>query len=77
MPADEKWLFFVDTNVFLDFYRLPGDPAKRQLEGLLRHKGSLIVTEQLHMEYLKNRQKVIIESLKKSLSSSERRLELP
>ncbi|MDL2340944.1 MAG: PIN domain-containing protein [Pseudomonadota bacterium] len=67
MANEEKWLFLVDTNVFLDFYRYPGEPAKRQLDGLLKHKQSLIVTEQLHMEYLKNRQKVIAENLKKSL----------
>lgn len=66
--ADEKWLFFVDTNVFLDFYRYPGAPAKRQLEGLLKHKSSLIVTEQLHMEYMKNRQRVIADNLKKSIA---------
>lgn len=76
MATDEKWLFFVDTNVFLDFYRYPGEPAKRQLNGLLRHKDSLIVTEQLHMEYLKNRQKVIADNLKKGLSS-ERLSSLP
>ena len=69
MANEEKWLFFVDTNVFLDFYRYPGESAKRQLDGLLKHKDSLIVTEQLHMEYLKNRQRVIVDNLKKSLGS--------
>lgn len=64
MPAEAPWLIFVDTNVFLDFYRIPGERAKRQLEGLLRHRESLIVSEQVHMEYLKSRQKVISDGLK-------------
>ena len=64
MPAEAPWLIFVDTNVFLDFYRIPGERARRQLDGLLKHRESLIVTEQVEMEYLKNRQKVITEGLK-------------
>lgn len=62
--AEAPWLIFVDTNIFLDFYRIPGERAKRQLEGLLRHRQSIIVTEQVHMEYLKNRQKVITDGLR-------------
>lgn len=45
--------------MFFDFYRIPGESAKRQLEGLLKHKDSLIVTELVHMDYLKTRQNVI------------------
>jgi hypothetical protein len=60
----EKWLVFVDTNILLDFYRLPGESAARQLKLLERHKDSLILTDQLKMEFLKNRQKVIIDGLR-------------
>lgn len=60
----ESWLIFVDTNVFLDFYRLPGESAKRQLAGLEDHKDRLIISEQIQMEFLKNRQKVIIKALR-------------
>lgn len=63
-PQKDKWLVFVDTNILLDFYRLPGESAVRQLKLLERHKNSLILTDQLKMEFLKNRQKVIAESLK-------------
>lgn len=57
-------LIFVDTNILLDFYRLSGDSAERQLKALERHKDSLILTEQLRMEFLKNRQKVIFDTIK-------------
>jgi hypothetical protein len=58
-----KWLVFVDTNVLLDFYRLGGESAKRTLATLERHKASLITTDQIWMEFLKNRQKVILQTL--------------
>src|SRR5262249_19697991 len=58
-----KVLLFVDANVFLDFYRFPGKSAKRTLEAVNRHKKSLITTEQIWMEFLKNRQNVINNSL--------------
>jgi predicted nucleic acid-binding protein len=70
VPAEAPWLIFVDTNVFLDFYRIPGERARRQLDGLLRHRQSIIVTEQVHMEYLKNRQKVIADGLRNIKRSS-------
>jgi hypothetical protein len=58
------WLVFVDTNILLDLYRQGGESAERQLTALERHKESLIVGEQVRMEYLKNRQKVIVEGQK-------------
>lgn len=60
----ENWLIFVDTNIFLDFYRLGGEAADRQLKALERHKKALIICEQVWMEFLKNRQKVISDSIK-------------
>lgn len=59
-----NWLIFVDTNIFLDFYRLGGDSAKRTLAQLERHSSSLILTDQVWMEFLKNRQKVILQTMK-------------
>ena len=61
---DNGWLVFIDTNVFLDFYRLPGESAKRTLASLEKHKDSLILTDQVWMEFLKNRQKVILQGIK-------------
>ena len=58
----ENWLIFVDTNIYLDFYRQSGESAKRQMESLEKHKDRLIVSEQIRMEFLKNRQKVILKA---------------
>jgi hypothetical protein len=69
----ENWLIFVDTNIYLDFYRQSGESAKRQMEALERHKDRLIVSEQIRMEFLKNRQKVILkafEDIKKPQKTS-------
>lgn len=60
----DDWLIFVDTNIFLDFYRVSGESAKRQMDALERHKDKLILSEQVRMEFLKNRQKVILSAFK-------------
>jgi predicted nucleic acid-binding protein len=65
------WLVFVDTNIFLDLYRQGGDSAERQLTALERHQDSLIIGEQIRMEYLKNRQKVILQG-QKNIKNPER-----
>jgi hypothetical protein len=65
-PAQrEPWLLFIDTNILLDFYRIGGESADRQLKLLEKHKASLILTDQVWMEFLKNRQKVITATLDK------------
>jgi predicted nucleic acid-binding protein len=61
--VSDEWLFFVDTNVFLDFYRMPGASVKRQLEGLEHHVDRLIFGDQVRMEFLKNRQKVLLKAI--------------
>lgn len=65
VPAsqDKKWLIFIDTNIFLDFYRSPGELADRQLTALSRHLNIIIASEQVQMEFLKNRQKVMKDSI--------------
>lgn len=55
----ENWLIFVDTNIMLDFYRMPGENAGRQIDSLKKHLNSIIVTEQVKMEFMKHRQKVV------------------
>lgn len=60
----EKWIFFIDTNVFLDFYRMPGASVKRQLDELEAHVDRLIIGDQIRMEFLKNRQKVLLKSIR-------------
>lgn len=57
-------LLFVDTNVLLDFYRIrQSDIGLKYLEQLETCKERLIIGSQVEMEYKKNRQRVIVESL--------------
>lgn len=65
MPAKTlDTLLFVDTNVLLDFYRIrKSDISTKYLEQLEACKDRLILGAQVEMEYKKNRQKVIVESL--------------
>ncbi len=57
-------LLFVDTNVLLDFYRIrKSDISLKYLQQLEACKDRLIIGSQVEMEYKKNRQKVIVESL--------------
>lgn len=57
-------LLFIDTNILLDFYReRKSDVSMRFLEQIEACKDRLIMGSQLEMEYKKNRQAVILESL--------------
>lgn len=57
-------LLFVDTNVLMDFYRIrKSDISTKYLEQLEACKDRLIIGGQIEMEYKKNRQRVIVESL--------------
>jgi PIN domain-containing protein len=61
-----KMLLFVDTNIWLDFYRA-GSDASLLLLGHMESpavRDRLIVTFQLEMEYKKNRQGVILAAMK-------------
>lgn len=60
----DSWIVFVDTNIYLDFYRQSGESAERQLKALEKHKSRLIIGDQVRMEFLKNRQKVLVKVLK-------------
>jgi hypothetical protein len=57
-------LIFIDTNIYLDFYRARGGDASLSL---LNHFDSnrdrIITTSEVEMEYKKNRQRAILESL--------------
>lgn len=57
-------LIFIDTNIMLDFYRIKGE---RYTLSLLKyidsHHDKIITSSQVEMEYKKNRQRVITQSL--------------
>lgn len=57
-------LIFIDTNILLDFYRIrKSDISLKYLEEIEKHTDKLILTNQVEMEFRKNRQKVILEAL--------------
>lgn len=59
-------LIFIDTNIYLDFYRIRrSDISMSYLKLIDKNKKHIITGSQIEMEFKKNRQKVILESLKK------------
>ena len=61
------WLVFIDTNIFLDFYRTQGTRQKglSVLDHLKDNYDRFITSSQVEMEFKKNRQLVIIDAFKK------------
>lgn len=57
-------LLFIDTNIYLDFYRIRNEVKASFLEHLEAIKDCLIVTDQVEMEFKKNRQSAILEGIK-------------
>ncbi|MFN3885716.1 MAG: PIN domain-containing protein [Aquabacterium sp.] len=56
-------LIFVDTNIWLDFYRARTEAGLALLDHLEKVSDKLIVNYQLEMEYKRNRQAAIIEGM--------------
>lgn len=64
LATTNKALIFIDTNILLDFYRIRGDGVGLGLlEKIGDHHDRIITGSQAEMEYKKNRQRVILESL--------------
>jgi hypothetical protein len=63
MATTIQKLLFVDTNIWLDFYRAQNEAYLGLLEKVEALKPKIIVTHQLETEYKKNRQAVIIASI--------------
>ena len=55
---------FVDTNIYLDFYRAGNEANLKLLERLKPVKDRIICTYQVEMEFLKNRQSEILKSIR-------------
>jgi len=71
-------LLFIDTNIFLDFYRdRKSDVSTKFLKEIEHCKDRLILGSQLEMEYKKNRQVVILETLGKFGSPDWNKLSPP
>lgn len=57
-------LIFIDTNIFLDFYRIRNsNVSMKYLEEIENHQNLIITSSQVEMEYKKNRQSAILESI--------------
>lgn len=71
-------LIFIDTNILLDFYRIrKSDISLKYLQEMENHKGILILTNQVEMEFRKNRQKVILEAITEVNKISAGNLNIP
>lgn len=71
-------LIFIDTNVFLDFYRIRNaDVSMKLLDEIVKHKDSIIMTTQVEMEFKKNRQIVFGESYTEIKKNRNVSLNLP
>ncbi len=57
-------LLFIDTNIWLDFYRVRNDAAVKLLDHVEAIMHDVIVTYQVEAEFKKNRQMVISETYK-------------
>lgn len=61
--AARKKLLFVDTNIWLDFYRTKTEAGLKLLKHLEGVSDKIIVTYHLEAEFKKNRQVVILEAM--------------
>ncbi|MGE4043430.1 MAG: PIN domain-containing protein [Acetobacteraceae bacterium] len=69
-PDAAKFLLFIDTNIWLDFYRMEGAEGAAEALELIEHaKERIIITDQVQMEFLKHRQKTILLMLERFKSS--------
>lgn len=62
-PKLHNPLVFIDTNILLDFYRVQTEAGLKLLQHLDNLHDKIICTYQVEMEFKKNRQKVILESM--------------
>lgn len=63
MAKNKEYLLFIDTNIYLDFYRTREHIALKFLRHLENIKDKLISTYQVEMEYKKHRQETIMSAL--------------
>lgn len=71
-------LIFIDTNIFLDFYRVRGwESGLSVLDHITSNLDRIITGDQIEMEYKKNRQRVILDSLGRTKSPDWGALSVP
>lgn len=73
-----KTLIFVDTNIYLDFYRFPGSQSNLDLlYSLIDNAGKIISTCQVEAEYLKNRQREVREAIGRLSELQKAKYQIP
>lgn len=68
MPRKQKLnaLVFIDTNIYLDFYRYrKSNISLKYLDLFEKNKDKIITSSQVEMEFKKNRQVALLESIGK------------
>jgi predicted nucleic acid-binding protein len=71
-------LIFIDTNIYLDFYRIrKSDVSIKYLNEIETHKDIIITISQVEMEYKKHRQNAIFEALGAVKKISDPNTDLP
>lgn len=71
-------LIFIDTNIFLDFYRIRRtDVSMKYLEEIVKHKDIIVTSSQVEMEFKKNRQSAILESITEVTKKGNINLSVP
>lgn len=71
-------IIFIDTNILLDFYRIrKTDISMKYLDEIEKHKDIIITTSQVEMEFKKNRQSVILESIGEVKKKQTNNLNIP
>jgi len=71
-------IIFIDTNILLDFYRIrKSDISIKYLEEIEKHKELIITTSQVEMEFKKNRQAVILESIGEVKKKTTNNISIP
>jgi hypothetical protein len=71
------FLVFIDTNIYLDFYRYSNDLSLSLLRRVDNNHDNIITTAEVEMEYKKNRQKVILDALASIKPQNSGQLNVP
>lgn len=71
-------LIFIDTNIFLDFYRIRRtNVSMKYLDEIVKHKDIIITSSQIEMEFKSNRQSAILESISEVTKAAQISLSCP
>jgi hypothetical protein len=70
-------LLFIDTNIYLDFYRFSNDVSLSLLKRVDDNRNIVITTEQVEMEFKKNRQGEILKALAEIKPQNSAQLNVP